>query len=182
MLPAAMTWAVAAPLVGFIVYRRVRRNFGRQLLRPGRLAGRSLFLAIVAGFLLFGGLAGGTGVSLAGWGVLLGLGAGGLLGWIGVRMTAFETVAGKHWYTPHPGIGLALTALMLGRLAYRFFAVRATAAAFTASDPSVLGNLQRSPLTLAIAGLLLGYYLVYNVGLLRMARRRDDEQVHVGPD
>ena len=179
MLPAAMTWAVAAPLVGFIVYRRVRRNFGRQLLRPGRLAGRSLFLAIVAGFLLFAGMAGGGAVLLAGWGVLVGLAAGGLLGWIGVRMTGFENVAGKHWYTPHPGIGLALTALMLGRLAYRFFAVRATAAAITAADPSVLGNLQRSPLTLAIAGLLLGYYLVYNVGLLRMARRRDGEQVCV---
>ena len=65
MLPAAMTWAVAEPLVGFIVYRRVRRNFGRQLLRPRRLAGRSLFLAIVAGFLLFAGMAGGGAVSLA---------------------------------------------------------------------------------------------------------------------
>ncbi len=182
MHPAAITWAVAAPLVGFIVYRRVRRNFGRQLLRPGLLAGRSLFLAIVVGFLLFAGLAGGGGVSLAGWGVLLGLTAGGLLGWIGVRMTGFETVAGKHWYTPHPGIGLALTALMLGRLAYRFFAVRATTAAVTTSDPSMLVNFQRSPLTLAIAGLLMGYYLVYNVGLLRMARRRDHEQVRVGSD
>ena len=111
--------------------------------------------------------------------MLGGLAAGGLLGWIGVRMTDFETASGKHWYTPHPGIALALTALMLGRLAYRFFAVRATAAAITAADPSVLGNLQRSPLTLAIAGLLLGYYLVYNVGLLRMARRRDGEQVCV---
>lgn len=182
MHPAVMTWAVGAPLAALIVYRRVRRNFGRQLLRPGLLAGRSLFLAIVAGFLLLAGLAGGDGVSLAGWGVLAGLVAGGLLGWIGVRMTGFETVAGQHWYTPHPGIGLALTALMLGRLAYRFFAVRATAAAVTASDPSVLGNLQRSPLTLAIAGLLLGYYLVYNVGLLRMARRRDGVQVRVGSD
>ncbi|MFS8137066.1 MAG: DUF1453 domain-containing protein [Thermomonas sp.] len=182
MQPAVMTWAVAAPLLAFIVYRRVRRNFGRQLLRPGRLAARSLFLAIVAGFLLFGGLAGGGGVSLAGWGVLLGLAAGGVLGWAGVRMTGFETVDGKHWYIPHPGIGLALTALMLARLAYRFFAVRATAAAVTASDPSLLGNLQRSPLTLAIAGLLLGYYLVYNIGLLRMARRRDGEQVRVGAD
>jgi hypothetical protein len=45
-----------------------------------------------------------------------------------------------------------------------------------------LAGLQRSPLTLAIAGLLVGYYLVYNVGLLRMARQRDHEQVLVGSD
>jgi len=182
MHPTAMTWAVAAPLAAFMVYRRVRRNFGRQPLRQARLVARSLLLAIIVGFLLLAGFAGGRGVSPAGWGVLLGVATGGMLGWIGVRMTGFETVAGKHWYTPHPGIGLALTALMLGRLAYRFFAVRATVVAVSAPDPSVLGNLQRSPLTLAIAGLLLGYYLVYNVGLLRMARRRDDEPVLVEPD
>ncbi len=181
MPPTVMTWAVAAPLAAFMVYRRVRRNFGRQLLRPVLLVGRILVLAMVVAFLLFAGLAGG-GVSLAGWGVLLGLAAGGVLGGVGVRKTGFEIVAGKHWYTPHPGIGLALTALMLGRLAYRFFAIRATAAAVTASDPSLLGNLQRSPLTLAIAGLLLGYYLVYNIGLLRMARRPDDEPARVGSD
>lgn len=181
-MPAtAMTWAVAVPLAAFIVYRRVRRNFGRQPLRSGRLAVRSLFLAIVAGLLLMAGLIGG-GMSMAGWGVLAGLAAGCTLGIVGVRMTGFETVAGKHWYIPHPGIGLALTALMLGRLAYRFFAVRATTAAIAASDVSPLASLQRSPLTLAIAGLLIGYYLANNIGLLRMARRDDLNVVSAKPD
>lgn len=182
-MPAtAMTWAVAVPLATLMVYRRVRRNFGRQPLRTGRLAVRSVFLAIVAGLLLMVGLAGGIGASTAGWGVLAGLAAGGILGLVGLRMSGFETVAGQHWYTPHPGLGLALTALMLGRLAYRFFAVRATTAAVAASDPSALANLQRSPLTLAIAGLLIGYYLVYNLGLLRMARLRSHDQSAEGMD
>ncbi|MGV8923692.1 MAG: hypothetical protein ACOH1L_10170 [Thermomonas sp.] len=107
------------------------------------------------------------------WAVFAGLAVGAVVGVIGLRMTGFETVEGKHWYTPHPGIGLALTALVLGRLAYRFFAVRATATAVVAADASVLANLQRSPLTLAMACLLIGYYLAYNVGLLRMARHDD---------
>ena len=112
-MPAGvMIWAVAAPLAAFMVYRRVRRNFGRQPLRSGRLAVRSMFLVIVAGLLLMAGFAGG-GSSMAGWGVLAGLAAGGILGMAGLRMTQFETVQGGHWYTPHPGIGLALTALML---------------------------------------------------------------------
>ena len=46
-MPAiAMTWAVAVPLVGLILYRRVRRNFGRQPLRVGRLMLRSGLLAL----------------------------------------------------------------------------------------------------------------------------------------
>jgi hypothetical protein len=177
-----MTLAVAVPLAALMVYRRVRRNFGRQPLRSGRLAVRSLFLALVAGLLLLIGLAGGIGASMAGWGVLSGLAAGGLLGVVGVRMTGFESVSGKHWYTPHPGLGLALTALMLGRLAYRFLAVGSAAAAMAGSDAPALASLQRSPLTLAIAGLLVGYYLVYNVGLLRMARQQGGEQVPAGSD
>lgn len=180
-MPAtAMTWAVAAPLAAFIVYRRVRRNFGRQPLRSGRIAVRTVFLAIVAGLLLLAGMIGG--MSMTGWGVLAGLAAGFAVGIVGLRMTQFETVAGKHWFTPHPGIGLALTALMLGRLAYRFFAVRATTAAVVASDASALANLQRSPLTLAIAGLLIGYYLAYNIGLLRMARRGGSNSAVAGTE
>lgn len=172
-MPAAvMIWAAAAPLAAFMVYRRVRRSFGRQPLHSGRLAVRTGFLAIVAGLLLTLGFIGG-GISMTNWAVFAGLAVGAVVGVIGLRMTGFETVEGKHWYTPHPGIGLALTALVLGRLAYRFFAVRATATAVVAADASVLANLQRSPLTLAMACLLIGYYLAYNVGLLRMARHDD---------
>ena len=181
MSATAMTWAVAAPLAASIVYRRVRRNFGRQPLRSGRLIIRTAFLAIVAGILLMAGFIGG-GISMAGWGVLAGLAVGAVVGVFGVRMTGFETVEGTHWYTPHPGIGLALTALVLGRLAYRFFAVRATASAVAAADASVLVNLQRSPLTLAMAGLLIGYYLAFNVGLLRMARHDDLGVVATKPE
>lgn len=182
MHPAALTWAVAAPLGAFLVYRRVRRNFGRQPLRKGRLAIRSLFLAIVAGVLLMLGLAGNSGSTGAGWVVLAGLVMGGVLGFVGLRMTEFETVNSRHWYTPHPGIGLALTALMLGRLAYRFLAIRVATAAVATSEVSALANLQRSPLTLAIAGLLIGYYLAYNVGLLRMARHDDLNVVGTKPE
>ena len=47
-MPAtAMTWAVAAPLAAFVVYRRMRRSFGREPLHAGRFASRSLFLSVV---------------------------------------------------------------------------------------------------------------------------------------
>lgn len=182
-MPAiAMTWAVAVPLVGLILYRRVRRNFGRQPLRVGRLMLRSGLLALVAAILLVVGLVGAGAASTAGLGVLAGLAAGGVLAVVGLRMTRFEHGASGHWYTPNPMIGVALTALLLGRLAYRFFAVRALSATATAADPSSLEALQRSPLTLALAALLIGYYLVYCIGLLRAARRDDVNAVGAKPD
>jgi hypothetical protein len=38
-------------------------------------------------------------------------------------------------------------------------------------DSTALGILHRSPLTLAIAGLLVGYFLRYSLGLWRATRR-----------
>ena len=58
---------------------------------------------------------------------------------------------------------------MLGRLAYRFVKVRALSD-IALQDPSMLSTLHRSPLTLAIAALLVGYWLGYCIGLLRKAR------------
>ncbi len=182
-MPAtAMTWAVAVPLVTLVLYRRVRRNFGRQPLRVGRLLVRSGLLALVAAMLLALGLAGGGAASMTSWGVLAGLAIGGALAVVSLRMTRFEHGAGGHWYIPNPIIGIALTALLLGRLAYRFFAVRAVAASASAADLSGLAAFQRSPLTLAIAGLLIGYYLVYCLGLLRMARQSDRKHVAANPN
>ena len=173
-MPAtAMTWAVAVPLVALVLYRRVRRNFGRQPLRVGRLMLRSGLLALIAALLLLVGLVGGAAASSTGLGVLAGLAVGGVLGTVGLRMTRFEHGASGHWYTPNPVIGAVLTALLLGRLAYRFFAVRAVAAIAVAAEPSAIAVFQRSPLTLAIAGLLIGYHLIYGIGLLRAARRSE---------
>ena len=176
-MPATvMTWAVAVPLVALVLYRRVRRNFGRQPLRVGRLMLRSGLLALVAAMLLALGLVGAGAASTAGLGVLAGLAAGGALAVVSLRMTRFEHGASGHWYTPNSMIGVALTALLLGRLAYRFVAVRAVAATAAAADPSAIAAFQRSPLTLAIAGLLIGYYLIYCIGLLRAARRSKSRQ------
>ena len=59
---------------------------------------------------------------------------------------------------------------MLGRLAYRFVAVRGASQVALMGDSTALGILHRSPLTLAIAGLLVGYFLRYSVGLWRATR------------
>ncbi|MEG2942039.1 MAG: DUF1453 domain-containing protein [Thermomonas sp.] len=170
MATPAMTYAVLAPVVLLVLYRRLRRHIGRQPLRAWRIGLRLAGVCIAALALLLIGVAGALGGSMAGLGVLAGLAGGGLLGSYGLRLTRFETTPEGRFYTPNPWLGVGLSALMLGRLAYRFVVVRDVSQAVTLTDSTALGILHRSPLTLAIAGLLVGYFLRYSLGLWRATR------------
>ena len=95
--------------------------------------------------------------------MLLGLGggllAGALLGLVGLRLTRFETTAEGHFYTPNIHIGIALSVLFVGRMAYRFIVLGG-------ADAQNHAPVFQSPLTLVILGLNVGYYLVYQTGIL----------------
>lgn len=175
MATPAMTYAVLAPVVLLLVYRRLRRHIGRQPLQPWRIGLRLAGVSIAALALLLIGVAGALGGSMAGLGVLAGLAGGAMLGSYGLRLTTFETTADGRFYTPNPWLGIGLSALMLGRLAYRFVAVRGASQVALMGDSTALGILHRSPLTLAIAGLLVGYFLRYSVGLWRATRVTEAE-------
>ena len=170
MTMPAMTYAVLVPVVVLLLYRRMRRQIGRQPMQAWRIGLRLAAMAIAAIVLLLIGLGGAMGGSVAGLGVLAGLAGGIVLGGIGLRLTRFETTAEGRFYTPNPWLGIALACLMLGRLAYRFVVVRGVTDASLATDPNVLGTLHRSPLTLAIARLLVGYFLRFSLGLWRATR------------
>jgi hypothetical protein len=98
-------------------------------------------------------------------GVVLGV----VLAVVGLMHTHVEATDEGRFYTPNKWIGLAVTALFLGRLAARFFTLseRATEAA---SGASPFAGVQRSPLTLGLFFLLAGYYVTYYAGVLRKAR------------
>lgn len=170
MATPAMTYAVLAPVVLLVLYRRLRRHIGRQPLQAWRVGLRLAGVCIAAIALLLIGLAGALGGSMAGFGVLAGLAGGMVLGSYGLRLTSFENTSEGRFYTPNPWLGIGLSALMLGRLAYRFVAVRGASQVALMGDTTALGMLHRSPLTLAIAGLLVGYFLRYSLGLWRATR------------
>ena len=114
--------------------------------------------------------------------LLLGVLLGAALGQLGLRHTKFEVDTQGHFYTPHTYIGVGVSALLVARLAYRFMVIYPAAAAVPpGSNP--LASYQKSPLTLAIFGLLVGYYLIYYLGVLsksrafKPARRRRDLHV-----
>jgi hypothetical protein len=142
-------------LIAWSIYRRVRRNIGRQPLRLRRIVTSIVIFSIVGVLFLV--------MSLTQINLLLGIGGGLVLGvalgFLGLRLTKFETTEAGHFYTPNTPIGIALSTLFIGRLLYRFWVLRNTD--FSTGHPPPF----QSPLTLFIFGLLVGYYLVFYIGL-----------------
>jgi uncharacterized membrane protein YidH (DUF202 family) len=143
-------------LMAWSLYRRVRRNIGRQKLRPRRAITSIIILSAITALIAV--------TSAQNTRLLLGFGGGllpgALLGLAGLRLTRFETTADGHFYTPNTHIGIALSVLFAGRIAYKLIAAGNAAAAPNPAMPF------QSPLTLFIFGLTVGYYIVYQTGML----------------
>jgi hypothetical protein len=143
-------------LMAWSIYRRVRRNIGRQPLRPRRAITSITILSLVSVLIV--------GTSLQNINLLLGFGGGlvlgAVIGFVGLRLTKFETTDTGHFYTPNTHIGVALSVLFVGRLLYGQWMRHG---ALTSSGQP---QLFQSPLTLFIFGLTVGYYIVYQIGIL----------------
>jgi hypothetical protein len=164
MTPQLASWLptlIAVPLVGFMLYRRLRRTFGRQPFTPKRMVARMVLLSVVCVVLFVGSPATTASLGAAAAGLVVGV----ALALIGLMHTHVEATAEGKFYTPNKWIGLAVTALFLGRLAGRLFTISERASQ-AAAGASPFAGVQRSPLTL---GLLAGYYITYYAGVLRKA-------------
>lgn len=160
-----LTPLIVSLLIGFSIYRRARRSIGRQPVRTARLWIRVGILGAVGGILLAASMIKATLLeSLA-----AGIAGGILLAAIGLRHTRFESTAEGQFYTPHTYIGLLVMALFIARIAYRIMSIYVAPRAL-APPENPFGQYQRSPLTLAVFGLLIGYYVVFNLGILRLSR------------
>lgn len=159
MNPHVISLLITVPLMAFAVYRRVRGSFGRQPIRSKRMLVRVAILSAVAiGFGIYG-------IQKPGLleGLVVGIAGGAALGYLGLRLTRFETTADGDRYIPNPWIGAILTALLMGRVAYRFVIAGPAMQDAAAQHGPAFGD---SPLTLVVFGLTVGYYIAYYVGLL----------------
>lgn len=168
-MPLHMTsYLIMLPVLAWMVWKRVSRQFGRQPIRRKRMIARIVIFVILGGLMALSGL---QRLALA-EGLLGGVLIGGAVGLVGLRLTRFEIDPVKgDCYVPNPWIGALLTALLLGRLAWRLFEMwqmQATAGGAGAMQP--MGQ-ALTPLTLLVIGLLVGYYIVYFTGLLIHHRR-----------
>jgi len=142
----------------FIYYRRIRRSFGRQQWKPTRAMIRLSVLALVFAMLVLAACF----LPHVAPGIVLGAVLGAGLGVFSLRHTHAEWADGSGWYTPNPWIGGVLSAVLLGRLIWRW-----TQGAFSMGGGTPGQN--ASPLTMGIAAALVVYSLVNVTGLwLRM--------------
>lgn len=179
-MPAHLTsYLIMLPLLAWMVWKRVSRQFGRQPIRRKRMIARIVMFALIGCLLALTGL---RQLALA-EGLLGGILIGGAVGLVGLRLTRFEVDPVKgDCYVPNPWIGALLSALLLGRLAWRMFEMwhqvqlAPAAAGGVAAMPPIGQAL--SPLTMLVIGLLVGYYIAYFTGLLIHHRRFQ----HAHPD
>lgn len=173
MTPQAIVPAVVIPaLYAWVFYRRVRRNFGRQPLQPTRFKVRIGILTLAAGALLFVAANNAAAFSAALAGLVVGAG----LGVIGLRLTRFESSAEGFFYTQNTYIGVGLSALLIGRLVYRYLVMSQSAGPTASMTTGQYGTnpfaaSASNALTLAIFTLLVGYYVTYFVGVLIRAHK-----------
>jgi cytochrome b561 len=96
-----------------------------------------------------------------------GIATGAVLSHFGLRTTRFETTPEGLYFTPNARIGIALMVLLVTRILYRFYEM-STMTLAPRSDQ--VQDLTRSPLTLALVGMLLAYYIGYAAGILLWRR------------
>jgi hypothetical protein len=168
-----------ALLVVFAVYRRFRRNFGQQPLRPVRMRVRTVLLLVIGALLLPAALRSTAFIAA----LFCGAAAGIALATWGAARTRFLRSANQLYYVPHTYTGIAVSLLFLGRLIYRFIQVYAgpqashLAGAGAASQPFATSGMLQSPLTLGLFYVLMGYYVCYYSIVLWKAKRVAAEEI-----
>jgi len=159
-----------AALVVWIVYRRFRRNFGQQPLRPVAMRIRIAILLIVGCLLLPAALRSSAFLLAMLGGAIIGA----VLAVFGAQRTRFLKVAGQLFYVPHTYTGALVSLLFLGRIVYRLLQVYGQMHAgqlgtMDAQNRSPLG-MMNSPLTLGMYFVLMGYYVCYYAMVLQNSK------------
>jgi hypothetical protein len=158
---------VIAVLAILLLYRRFRRNFGRQRLQPVRMRLRIVILAVLACALVPMAMRSGQFLMSD----IAGLLAGSALAVWGARRTRYLSENGQWYYLPHSYTGIAVSLLLVGRLVYRIAQVYGyqysampglgMGAGAPGAQSFQSGMMARSPLTLGMLCVVIGYYVCY---------------------
>ncbi|HEX7964516.1 MAG TPA: hypothetical protein VF651_02255 [Gammaproteobacteria bacterium] len=143
----------------WIIYRRFRRLFGRQEFRPKSMIFRVVLLSVISAFLLIPSFFA-TKLALA---AIAGAAVGVGLGLWGARHTRFEKVDGKLFYIPHTYAGMVVSALFIGRLAYKIVSGGLSPGVATMDATPGISDFSHMlhPLTYIAFFALAGYYIYY---------------------
>jgi hypothetical protein len=108
---------------------------------------------------------------------LIGMGCGGILGLVGLALTRWESQRQGLFYTPSRWLALLVTFAIAARFVYGWW--RAT---HSGSNPPAgqhwLITTSGTQLSLAVPAGLIGYYLVYSVGVRLRLTRHEQRQLN----
>jgi hypothetical protein len=156
-----LTLVAIVPLLVWRVVARVRRQIGRQRLSRARPWITLTVFPLLLAWLGFAAAAGAP--ARLGW-MLGGVVAGAALGRLGWRHTKREATPQGLYYTPNLHLGILVSMLFVGRVAFRLVELYGT-------PPDAVPAFASSRSTLAVFGLLAAYYVVYAASLVRWRLR-----------
>jgi cytochrome b561 len=169
----SLVFAVLVPLIAWRLYSRYRKMVSRQKSRTWRHWTAVIFFTAILVLIALTSLV----HPLAEAALAAGIVTGAVLSHFGLRSTRFESTPEGVYFTPNARIGIALMVLLVARLAYRFYEMSTIQAGMR---PSQMQDFGRSPLTLALIGMLLAYYVAYAIGILRWRHAHANEPVPPG--
>lgn len=169
-------------LVAFALYRRVRRTVGFQKFVRGRLVTRVVMFGIIGLLILSYGLVNPLAFVFDAIGAAVGIG----IAYYAMQTTTFERRGNSWYYRPHPWIGVVLIVLFVGRLAFRVYQdyglFSNVGAANQAQSQAQLAEYAHDPATAAILFVIITYYVVYYLFLIRKEQHLEiqtlDHQAH----
>lgn len=180
-----------AALVVWSVYRRLRRSFGKQRLRPVQMSIRIGLFLLIGALLLPSVLHANVHSTAYVESLLGGLIAGIALAIFGAARTRYLREQGQLYFVPHTYTGLAVSLLFLGRLVFRFVQVYsmqtaahgdATSLAPPGGNPGyAAASMVNSPLTFGLFYVLVGYYVCYYGVVLWKSKHLTAEELEVEP-
>jgi hypothetical protein len=95
---------------------------------------------------------------------LIGMGVGSILGLVGLAMTRWESQPEGLFYTPSRWLAFIIVFAIAARVLYGWWHATHSGSSGTA-DPHWLITASGTQLSLAVAAGLIGYYLVYSIGV-----------------
>ncbi|WP_042348220.1 DUF1453 family protein [Bacillus massiliigorillae] len=164
----ALQYSYTIALVGFILYRKVKRSIGFQLYKPRRLIFRIIIFSLVSLFVLTSCFLHPVTFLYVAIGLILGV----LLVSYAIKHSKFEVRNYLFYYRTHLWIESLVLALFLGRFIYRIIILLQIS-----NEVTDMNSLQYSqhftkdPSTIIILFILMVYYIGYNSFILRKGKQ-----------
>lgn len=164
LLALVLVWLLLTPLA---LWQRYRRGHARRRAVSWAVGVNAWLLTGSVALFVLSAWAMGFWIDGALLQAMIGLGAGVVIGIVGLWLTPFQAEPTGMYYEPNRWLVLALTGLVAARLGYGLW--RATQ--LWHGDAGRDAWLAQQGSLLAVGGLMLGYYFAYTWGVWRRLRR-----------